>query len=126
MYIFTLVKADAKAKASTQALFIQLASCQLRVLFAMDSDAPGGGGGGGGWTSDCGTGSRNGTGDGSLRINYVTKVFIVLLFASLYLLSRRWREKERSSTAALTPSEIAGAISFIASLLYLLPRLGHL
>ncbi|WOL07366.1 3-hydroxy-3-methylglutaryl-coenzyme A reductase 1 [Canna indica] len=67
-------------------------------------------------------------GDRPRRNRHTTRVFTVLLFASLYLLSRRWREKDRAAAtaAALTPSEIAGAVSFLASILYLLPLLGDL
>ncbi|KAJ8513323.1 hypothetical protein OPV22_003757 [Ensete ventricosum] len=82
---------------------------------------------------DAGTGSGGGgrgpedraAGERPRRSRYTTRVFVVLLFASLYLLTRRWRAKERASAAdaALTPSEIAGAVSFVASLLYLLPVL---
>ncbi|EHA8591548.1 putative 3-hydroxy-3-methylglutaryl-coenzyme A reductase [Cocos nucifera] len=59
---------------------------------------------------------------------YATKFFTVLLFASIYLLSRRWRQKSGAPgpSDAFTPSEIAATVSLIASLFYLLPNLGFL
>lgn len=59
---------------------------------------------------------------------YATRVFTVLLFTSIFLLSTRWRQKSGAPAPsdAFTPSEIAATVSLIASLLYLLPNLGFL